>query len=86
MPQEARIQPATATARHAKAANLEEADGVQEKLAVSVEEHRKEHPDRAVEVWAFDEHQVGLKPVPRRQWAPKGRRPVAVGHPRYEWL
>ena len=22
----------------------------------------------------------------RRQWAPKGRRPVAVGHPRYEWL
>ena len=22
----------------------------------------------------------------RRRWAPKGRRPVAVGHPRYEWL
>ena len=51
-----------------------------------MDEHRKEHPDRTVEVWAFDEHRVGLRPVLRRQWAPKGRRPVAVGHPRYEWL
>jgi DDE superfamily endonuclease len=37
-------------------------------------------------VWAFDEHRAGLKPVPRRIWAPKGRRPVATGRPRYEWL
>src|SRR5881392_3495410 len=29
---------------------------------------------------------VGRRPVLRRQWAPKGRRPIAVGHPRYEWL
>ena len=49
-------------------------------------ERREQEPDRAVEVWAFDEHRLGLKPVLRRQWAPKGRRPVAVGHPRYEWL
>ena len=39
-----------------------------------------------VEVWAFDEHRVGLKPVLRRQWAPKGQRPIAVGQHRYEWL
>jgi DDE superfamily endonuclease len=51
-----------------------------------VDEHRKEHPAREVEVWAFDEHRLGLKPVLRRQWAPEGQRPVAVGHPRYEWL
>ena len=37
-------------------------------------------------MWAFDEHRLGLRPVLRRQWAPKGRRPIAVGHPRYEWL
>ena len=37
-------------------------------------------------MWAFDEHRLGLKPVLRRQWAPRGQRPVAVGHPRYEWL
>lgn len=37
-------------------------------------------------MWAFDEHRLGLRPVLRRRWAPKGRRPIAVGHPRYEWL
>jgi transposase len=72
--------------RHAKAASPEEQAAYKKKLAATVDEHRKEHPDRAVEVWAFDEHRVGLKPVLRRQWAPRGRRPVAVGHPRYEWL
>ena len=49
-------------------------------------ERRERDPGRAVEVWAFDEHRLGLKPVLRRQWAPRGQRPVAVGHPRYEWL
>ena len=49
-------------------------------------ERREQRPGRKVEVWAFDEHRLGLRPVLRRQWAPKGRRPVAVGHPRYEWL
>ena len=47
---------------------------------------REGNPEREVEVWAFDEHRVGLKPVLRRQWAPKGRRPVAEGRHRYEWL
>ncbi len=49
-------------------------------------EHRTESPERPVEVWAFDEHRVGLKPVLRRQWARKGQRPSAVGQHRYEWL
>ena len=48
-------------------------------------ERRAEKPERPVEVWAF-EHRVGLTPILRRQWAPKGRRPVAVGRHRYEWL
>jgi DDE superfamily endonuclease len=51
-----------------------------------VGERRERDPGRAVEVWAFDEHRLGLRPVLRRQWAPKGRRPVAVGRHRYEWL
>jgi transposase len=37
-------------------------------------------------VWAFDEHRAGLKPVLRRVWAKRGRRPIAVAEPRYEWL
>jgi transposase len=51
-----------------------------------VSERREGNPEREVEVWAFDEHRVGLKPVLRRQWAPKGRRPVAEGQHRYKWL
>jgi len=34
----------------------------------------------------MDEHRIGLKPVTRRIWAPKGKRPIALGHHRYEWL
>jgi transposase len=45
-----------------------------------------EAPGRPVEVWATDEHRLGLKPVHRRVWAPVGERPVALGHHRYEWL
>jgi DDE superfamily endonuclease len=34
----------------------------------------------------MDEHRIGLKPIVRRVWAPKGERPIAFGHHRYEWL
>lgn len=39
-----------------------------------------------VEVWATDEHRLGLKPVRRRVWAPCGKRPIALGRHRYQWL
>ena len=51
-----------------------------------MDERRAENPQRPVEVWAFDEQRIGLKPILRRQWAPKGQRPIAVGQHRYEWL
>lgn len=34
----------------------------------------------------MDEHRIGLKPIVRGIWAPKGERPIALGHHRYEWL
>ena len=37
-------------------------------------------------VWAEDEHRLGLLPVVRRVWAPKGRRPTAPVRRRYQWL
>ncbi|HKB46365.1 MAG TPA: IS630 family transposase, partial [Ktedonobacterales bacterium] len=43
------------------------------------------HLGAAVEVWATDEHRIGLKPLLRRVWAPKGQRPVVTIHPRYRW-
>ena len=33
----------------------------------------------------MDEHRIGLRPILRRVWAPRGRRPVAAVQPRYEW-
>jgi transposase len=56
------------------------------KLAERVDERRKERPGRKVEVWAFDEHRIGLKPILRRRRAPAGRRPIAMGRHRFEWL
>jgi transposase len=39
-----------------------------------------------VTLWATDEHRLGLLPVARRVWAPKGQRPIAHVRRRYEWL
>jgi transposase len=54
-------------------------------LAERVNE-RREEPGRKVEVWAFDEHRIGLKPILRRQGAPAGQRPIAMGRHRFAWL
>jgi transposase len=54
--------------------------------ASATPEERAKHPDKAIEVWATDEHRIGLKPIIRRVWAPKGQRPIALGHHRYKWL
>jgi hypothetical protein len=51
-----------------------------------VAEEAAKHPDKSIEVWATDEHRLGLKPIHRRVWAPIGERPIALGHHRYEWL
>ena len=42
-------------------------------------------PDARVEVWATDEHRIGLKPVLRRVWAPIGQRPIATVQHRFAW-
>ena len=39
-----------------------------------------------VELWTTDEHRIGLKPILRKVWAPKGQRPHLAVYPRYEWL
>ena len=52
-------------------------------LVVDVAQRRK---TGVVELWAMDEHRVGLKPILRRVWARRGQRPVVVVRPRYEWL
>ena len=44
------------------------------------------NPGKSVEVWAEDEARLGLKPIARRVWSPKGQRPRSCGRTRYEWL
>jgi len=38
-----------------------------------------------VELWAQDEHRLGLKPLLKHVWVPKGTRPTAPVHHRYAW-
>src|SRR5258708_29040962 len=42
-------------------------------------------PAARVELWATDEHRIGLKPLLRRVWAPIGRRPVTLVRHRFAW-
>ena len=43
-------------------------------------------PEAKVEVWAQDEARLGLIPILRRAWSPRGLRPVAVGKRSYQWV
>lgn len=44
------------------------------------------HPTAQVAIWAQDEHRIGLLPVTRRVWAPRGHRPIAWVDRHYQWL
>ena len=46
----------------------------------------QEQPGIKVEVWFFDEHRIGLKPILRKVWSQKGERPIAIVEHRYQWL
>jgi transposase len=50
-----------------------------------VAEQRAAHPQAQVEVWAQDEHRIGLQPILRRVWTLSGQRPLAPVWPRYQW-
>ena len=39
-----------------------------------------------MELWAQDEARLGLIPITRRVWAPKGQRPKSSSKRRYEWV
>ena len=47
---------------------------------------RRQGPGRSVELWCEDEARLGLKPVARRVWALKGRRPTSSGRHRFQSL
>ena len=55
-------------------------------LPLKVQQLEEKYPKAAVDVWFFDEHRVGLKPILRKVWSKIGDRPMAVVQHRYEWL
>src|SRR5215218_1658251 len=85
-PATARLVAAVAAPAPPARGGTRRAGGAEKKIGAAVARARAAHPGRPVEVWAEDEHRLGLKPVRRRVWAPVGQRPVALGHHRYEWL
>jgi transposase len=42
-------------------------------------------PHARIELWAVDEHRIGLKPILRKVWTLPGQRPFAPVEHRYEW-
>jgi len=44
------------------------------------------HRQASVELWTMDEHRIGLKPILRRVWAPKGATVKAPVAQRYAWM
>ena len=47
---------------------------------------KQAHPQATITLWAQDEHRLGLLPVLRRVWAPKGQRPTAQVQRQDKWL
>ena len=57
-----------------------------ENLPLKIKQLQQKHPNAQIELWFFDEHRVGLKPILRKVWSPVGERPTAIVQHRYEWL
>ena len=63
-----------------------EQEKFKQELPKKVKELKEKSPKAEIEVWFFDEHRVGLKPILRKVWALVGSRPKAVVEHRYEWV
>jgi hypothetical protein len=48
-----------------------------EALPERLEKLKEAYPQAKVQLWATDEHRLGLKPILRKVWSPKGDRPIS---------
>lgn len=71
--------------KHSKG-DLIEQNLFKQNLPILVEQLQKNHANAKIEVWFFDEHRVGLKPILKKVWSPVGKRPQAIVQHQYEWL
>jgi transposase len=59
---------------------------VEKKLALELAQLQNQYPEAEIQLWAMDEHRLGLKPIARRVWTPIGEQPVANVNWRFQWL
>lgn len=71
--------------KHKKGCQQEQQE-FKENLPLKVEEVKKRYPKAEIDLWFFDEHRVGLKPIIKKVWSKIGERPQAIVSHRYEWL
>ena len=69
----------------ARAGGSRRAGSVQKKLRPLLREVATAFPRATVELWAVDEHRIGLKPILHKVWCFDGKRPLAPVQHRYEW-
>jgi len=55
-------------------------------LPLKVKKLEEQYPKAEIDVWFFDEHRIGLKPIFKKVWSRIGTRPIARVQHRYEWL
>ena len=67
-------------------ADLEAQEEWKKKLAAEVKRIQQKHPDATVEIWAEDEHRIGLQPLTRKVWVEAGEVPTAQVNWKREWL
>jgi transposase len=71
--------------QHSKGDKLEQ-EIFKTNLPLKVKNLEAENPKSEIDVWFFDEHRIGLKPILRKVWSKIGERPIAIVQHRYEWL
>ena len=50
-----------------------------------MKKHQAAHPDATVEIWAEDEHRIGMQPIHRRVWVGPNTIPVSQVNWKREW-
>jgi transposase len=70
--------------RHVHADSQAQAD-FKQRLRPLLREVATAFPQATVELWAMDEHRIGLKPILRKVWTLDHQRPLAPVQHRYEW-
>ena len=71
--------------KHRKGNPLEQAEFIRT-LPLKIKTVQQQAPEAEIDVWFFDEHRVGLKPILRKVWSKTGERPTAIVSHRYQWL